>query len=104
MEGKILVAPEQLEQTADSFAGQMTAVRGIADEMLSKISSLTASWEGSASSAYITKFNLLQTDMENIQRMINEHVNDLRAIAEGYHAAEAVNVGAAEALSGNIIE
>ena len=46
--------------------------------------SLSSAWEGEAATAYINKFKSLETDIQTLIRMINEHVSDLNQMAEAY--------------------
>ena len=56
-----------------------------------------------ASAAYISKFKKLQTDMDTMGRMINEHVTNLTNMAKDYTSTESSNASATDVLSGNVI-
>ena len=56
MEGMIKVAPETLASTASEFGGQATQLQGLTTQMMELIESLSASWNGEASNAYLAKF------------------------------------------------
>lgn len=98
MEATLLVTPEQLQSTASNFSAKATQVKALHDSMIQKIQSLNGSWTGTAADAYTTKFNNLQTSMDTIFRMIQEHVSDLNAIAEQYTTAETQAAAAANEL------
>ena len=53
--------------------------------------------------AYISKFKKLQTDMDTMGRMINEHVTNLTNMAKDYTSTESSNASATDVLSGNVI-
>lgn len=89
MEGKLLVTPEKLTTTAGEFSANANAVKSLHDEMIAKVNALSGTWTGEAAEAYRSKFGSLQKSMDTINRMINEHVNDLNAMAEQYTSASA---------------
>lgn len=98
MEATLLVTPEQLQTTASNFSAKATQVKALHDSMIDKVRNLSNSWTGSASEAYSNKFNSLQASMDTIYNMIQEHVNDLNAIAEQYLSAESQAAAAANEL------
>lgn len=98
MEATLLVTPEQLQSTASTFSAKATQVKALHDSMIQKIQGLNASWTGNAAEAYSSKFNALQSSMEIIYNMIQEHVNDLNAIFEQYRSAEERATAAANEL------
>lgn len=98
MEATLLVTPEQLQSTASNFSAKATQVKALHDSMIQKVNNLASSWTGTASEAYTTKFNALQSSMDTIYRMIQEHVSDLNAIAEQYTSAETQATAAANEL------
>lgn len=102
METTLNVTPEKLTETANDFQNKATQVKGIHDEMLTKIRSL--SWEGQAAEAYKTKFNALETSMNKIFGMISEHVRDLNDIAQQYSAAETKAASIADSLPPSSLE
>lgn len=98
MEATLLVTPEQLKNTSSTFSAKATQVKALHDSMIDKIGKLSASWTGTASEAYVNKFNALKTSMETIHNMIQEHVKDLNAIADQYTSAETQAAAAANDL------
>lgn len=98
MEATLLVTPEQLETAAADFSAQATQVQSLHESMLTKVRNLSNSWTGEASSAYLTKFNALETSMNIIFNMIQEHVKDLNAIANQYKTAESQAAAAANEM------
>lgn len=104
METTLLVTPEKLNTTASSFSAKATQVKSMHDEMLNKVNALSSSWTGNASDAYRSKFAALQTSMDKINRMIMEHVNDLKIMAEQYTAAETSAISAADDLPSSTLD
>lgn len=95
MEATLLVTPQELTSTASTFSAKATQVKALHDSMLERVRSLNSTWTGDAASAYTNKFNALQSSMETIYNMIQEHVRDLNAIAEQYTSAETQATAAA---------
>ena len=103
MDGIIKVDPQKLISTADDFEGTSQQVKGLTDRMLELARGLNSKWEGDAANAYTTKFNALDEDMNQIYRMIQEHVKDLGEMAQQYITAENANVEAGNALLSDVI-
>lgn len=103
MTGTINVSPEKLLSTSSDFASQGNTISSLTSEMLNLIASLSSAWEGEAANTYMTKFRSLETDIQVLNRMIQEHVNDLQQMANLYMSAEQSNTEAAAALASGII-
>ena len=71
--------------------------------MMNVVLSMNSSWEGDASSTYINKFKSLESDIQVLNRMIQEHVNDLVEMANLYKTAEQSNAEDAASLKSGII-
>lgn len=91
MEGTLLVEPQQLKNTASSFANRAKTVQSVTQEMLSKVNGMKAAFEGEAGTAYVNQFSKLQEDMNKIQNKIQEHVTDLNDMANNYEGTENTN-------------
>lgn len=104
MEGILKVTPEKLISTANEFNGTGSQVRALTQSMLDTVNSMKSIWQGEAATAYSTKFNALQDDMEKMNRMIAEHVTDLNEMARQYQSAENINLEDSNALAGDIIQ
>ena len=72
------VTPAELEAKAADFKSVMTQTKSLTDDMMNDVTGLSSSWTGDASASYINKFRKLQTDMDTMGRMINEHVQRKR--------------------------
>lgn len=103
MEGIIKVTPEKLISTADEFSAVGSQVQNLTQEMLAVVDSLKSSWEGEAATAYNNKFHMLDDDMQKMHRMIQEHVKDLKDMAQQYQSAENMNIEVSNSLAGDII-
>ena len=103
MTGTIREAPDRLIQASQEFSTQGNTIQGLTSEMVNRVASLTSAWEGEASTAYINKFKSFETDIQVLNRMIQEHVNDLQQMAELYISAENANVEDASSLASGII-
>lgn len=103
MEGIIKVTPEKLISTAEEFNTANAQVQNLTQQMLATVDSLKSAWEGEAATAYSTKFHQLEDDMNRMHSMINEHVTDLKEMAQQYQAAEQANTEVGNSLAGDVI-
>ena len=103
MTGTIKVSPEKLVSTSQEFSTQGSTINALTGEMLNIVSSLSSVWEGDAATSYMTKFKGLETDIQTLNRMIQEHVNDLQQMANVYNTAEQSNIDDASSLLAGII-
>ncbi len=103
MTGTIKVSPEKLLSTASEFSSHGNTISSLTAEMMNVVSSLSSVWEGEAATAYMTKFKGLETDIQTMNRMIQEHVNDLEQMSNIYSSTEQANIDDAAALSSGII-
>ena len=84
MDINLKVSPAELEAKATDFKGVMSQIKTLTDDMMADVTGLSSTWTGDASAAYISKFKKLQTDMDTMGRMINEHVTNLTNMAKDY--------------------
>lgn len=103
MEGILKVTPEKLHQSSGEFATAGNEVRNLTGEMMSLVESLKSLWMGEASLAYAEKFHGLQTDMDKLYRMIQEHAGDLQEMATQYQKAETGNMEQGQGLEMNVV-
>ena len=103
MTGTINVSTEKLLSTSSEFSTQGNTISSLTSEMLNLVGSLSSAWEGEAATAYMTKFRSLETDIQTLNRMIQEHVNDLQQMANIYNEAEQSNADTAASLASGII-
>lgn len=86
--GILKVTPEKLNQAASEFSNSGKNINSVTAEMMSIVDSLKAIWQGSAATEYAGRFAGLRDDIERINRIIDEHVNDLNQMALEYQNAE----------------
>lgn len=98
IEGTLLVTPEVLQEKSRTFQSLAVQVKSLHDDMIQRVNSLSAAWEGTAAEAYRTKFAALQTAMDTINRMIMEHSTDLDNMAQTYIDAENQATSAVDSL------
>ena len=103
MDINLKVSPAELEAKATDFKGVMSQIKTLTDDMMADVTGLSSTWTGDASAAYSSKFKKLQTDMDTMGRMINEHVTNLTNMAKDYTSTESSNASATDVLSGNVI-
>ena len=104
MNGTLKVTPEELISASNEFANCSSVIRGLTSQMVSEVNGLNgAIWSGEAATAYISKFKQLDDDIERMNKMIQEHVNDLQTMANVYKQAEAQAQQASSALPTNPI-
>ena len=104
MTGTLKVTPEELRSTAAAFASCGSEVKNNTAQMLALVAGISQSvWSGASSASYLNKFQALGADIEKINKMLQEQVNDLTAMAEEYERAEQDAQTAASALKNNIV-
>ena len=84
MEGKLLVDPQQLKNTATSFGNRSKTIVSLTQNMMTLVRGLNSAYTGEAATAYINTFSKLEEDMTQINNKIQEHVTDLNDMATGY--------------------
>lgn len=103
MEGIIKVSPQLLTSTASEFSSQGTAINSLTGEMMNLITGMSATWEGEAAAAYITRFKGLEDDIQKMVRMVQEHSADLEEMAQVYAQTDTANAEEANSLSSDVI-
>lgn len=103
MTGTIKVSPDKLTQTAEEFRTEGSRMNSLVSQMINMVGSMNSTWEGEAATAYTNKFRSLENDLQVLNRMIQEHVNDLTQMANLYRTTEQDNASDASALSSGII-
>lgn len=103
MEGYLKVTPEQLIEAAGAFESAGQTISSLTGQMMSIVNDLKGVWQGEAQEQYSIKFTGLQDDIERINRMIEEHVNDLTQMAKVYQNAEDASVEESGALLSDVV-
>lgn len=103
MEGTLRVTPEKLISTAAEFGSSGQTVSSLTQQMMSIVTGLSSVWQGDAATDYISRFSQLQGDIDQMNRMIQEHVTDLNEMARVFQEAEAANQETAAGLATDVI-
>lgn len=104
MANQINVSTQVLRNTANGFSDTGSQIRGLTQDITSTVTGLGGSvWEGTAATSYVSKFQNLQQAINKMDKMIQEHVEDLQAMASEYEAAENTNASTASSLNSNVI-
>lgn len=103
MEGILKVTPEKLVEASGTFATTGSQIQNLTNEMMSLVTSLNSIWQGEAAGAFAGKFKQLQTDMDKLYRMIEEHAEDLQEMAEQYRKAESGNAEQGNGLQSGVV-
>jgi WXG100 family type VII secretion target len=99
----VLVNPQRLENSAMIFGDNGREMGRLAAEIGSISDKLIKAWEGQASIAYRNRIAPLRESVASAHARIMKHSNNVREIAQGYRAAEASNIDAAERIAGNAV-
>jgi len=104
MANTIKVTPQELSRKAAAFRNSASSLHGIAGEMINTITGISgAVWAGETGSTYISKFKGLNSDMDQMNRMIGKQADHLEAIAESYKTTEEETRAAAAALKSTVL-
>ena len=99
----IKVEPTKLRAAASQFSSTSGQIKNATNSMTQAIHQLTGTvWSGNAATAYISKFNGLNDEIAKIDKMIQEHVDDLNKMAAEYDRAESENRQTASSLKDNL--
>lgn len=88
MNGELKVSPEKLIQASGEFATSGNVVSGLTSQMTTMVTGLSGVWSGEAATAYRAKFGELNDDIARMNKMIQEHAQDLSDMARLYQQAE----------------
>ena len=103
MEGILKVTPEKLLAGSEEFESMASVMANLTGEMMNLVMNLKGIWQGEASNAFGNKFASLQTDMDKLYRMVEEHAQDLSEMARNYQEAENINQESGNSLNSGII-
>ncbi len=103
MNGTLKVDTAKLRAAASEFSSTSAQIRNTTNQMVQTIGQLSGTvWQGEAASAYTNKFRGLDDEMQKIDKMIQEHVQDLNEMASQYETAESTSTQQASALKVDI--
>lgn len=103
MDGILKVTPEKLIQASGEFSTVGGQMKNLTAEMMAKVQGMKNMWQGEAAGVYSSKFHSLQSDMDRLYRMVQEHASDLQEMAVSYQNAEAGNMEHGNSLHADII-
>lgn len=103
MTGNLLVTPDKLREAAQVFSEKGSEVKQTTGEMLELVHSLQKTWAGDAGNAYQTKFNSLESSMNAMFKMIQDHADNLQEMARNYESAENANVQTSNSLPSDVL-
>ncbi len=99
------VTPEELQNCAAELYRRVSAVRGIFEEIDSKISSTVNYWESDAADKYRGEYKGSEKKVNAMLSAMSEHAKALDLIGAEYTKTEKINVSeVTETLLGNVIE
>lgn len=101
--GLLKVTPEKLNQAASEFSNSGKNINAMTAEMMAIVDSLKSIWQGNAANEYAGRFAGLRDDIEKINRIIEEHVNDLNQMALEYQNAEDTSAEESAKLVSDIV-
>ena len=103
MEGILKVTPEKLIQASNEFSQTGKTISSLTSEMMSIVNGLKSIWQGEAANSYNSRFTSLQDDIDKINRIIQEHVNDLNEMAREYQNSENASLAAGSSLISDVV-
>lgn len=101
--GLLKVTPEKLNQAASEFQTSGKNISSMTAEMMAIVDSLKSIWQGNAATEFSGRFSGLRDDIEKINRIIEEHVNDLNQMALEYQNAEDASIEESVKLLSDIV-
>ena len=104
MANYLKVSPDKLNSTAGQLESQGSTMKSYTDQMVNLVNQISGDvWSGDAATRYKAQFSGLQDDIARINKMIQEHVTDLREMARNYDSGEKENENIAASLSSDVI-
>ncbi|MBR1496147.1 MAG: WXG100 family type VII secretion target [Oscillospiraceae bacterium] len=100
---KFYVETSTLRNTASQFESSSRTWNNTISRMLDLVRATGYQWVGDASDAYRRKFQQHDQDRNDIIGLINEHMRDLREIADNFDKNEQKLAGEANSLRTNVV-
>lgn len=100
---QLKVSTAQLEAAAQQFDAKREECVQLVQRIVDLANTLQSRWKGEASRAYCHKLQELAGEIRDIQAIINEHVNDLRAAEKVYEDADKNVAVAANQLNADVL-
>lgn len=103
MTGTLRVEPEKLIAAAGEMSNQASAVQSKTNEMMDLVNGLTSCYESEDKQAFVSRFNQLDEDINQIYQMIAHHSEQLEEMAQNYKNAISTNTETANALDTDFV-
>ena len=100
---ELKVTPQELISASVEFSNHNSKMYSLLNQMIQTVNAMKGAWVGDASNAYITKLAGLQDDITRLNKLIQDHVQDLADIAQTYMQAEQQNQDQASGLPSDVI-
>jgi len=97
------VRSQDLENGAKQFDQSRRNCENLVKKMMNTCTGLQNKWKSPAATKYYQKLQALSNDLEDIRRIINEHVNDLREIKKIYEKMDSDAVNVANSLTPDVL-
>lgn len=99
----VKVSTAQLEDAARRFDDSRSTCLNKVREMMNISGNLRGSWKGEAANNFYNKLCQIQGDLNDINKIISEHSNDLRAMEKVYVQAENTAAQKAASLDSDVL-
>ena len=84
----VKVSSAQFEAGARQFEQHRAKCKQLVQQMMNTCTGLQSKWQSPAATQYYNKLKQIQGDLNDMERIINEHVNDLREIKKIFEVTE----------------
>ncbi len=101
---RIVVGTDQILVAVNRIEESMEVADKLTQQMLEEVRDLASIWEGDAASAYISKFNMEEDDINKMISIFREDMDILRRMADLYVQAENDNQAEIQALKDCVLE
>ncbi|MDO4623023.1 MAG: WXG100 family type VII secretion target [Eubacteriales bacterium] len=99
----IKVDPDRLDSAAGEFQNKSKTIHNLANEMIREVNQSRCMWQGEAGDAMRKRFNLIQTDVDQMYAKMQDDVGDLKKIARNYRRVENNSVSKINSLPTDVI-
>lgn len=97
------VSTDDLDRAAAIFDGHRQKCVQLARQIINVGGNLKGSWKGDAATTFFNKLNDIQGDINDVNKIIDEHVQDLRKISQQYKTSESNVQSAVSGLQSDVI-
>ncbi len=93
------VDPAEVLTKAGEIEAKKSEMEGYLTEMKSKVSELNDAWQSESGAAYVTKYDSVAKEVKDALDALEQHVTNLRDVAQKYTEMETTQKQQVEALS-----